>query len=168
MVTGCERWYLGVLILGVGFKSFVIERDEGEIEALRQSEEAFWEYVQTNTPPLIDGSDSTSKTIQVIQPESNGEEVSLVSLESDLQQYKHLSSLEEDYKKMKNEVANRIKVYMQDASIGKSNSFKVSYSSYVKSTFDHKAFAKDNPDIDLSGYFKSSVVRPFKVSSLEE
>ena len=42
MVTGCAKWYLAVLVLGKEFKVFEIERDEDEIKALAESEEAFW------------------------------------------------------------------------------------------------------------------------------
>jgi putative phage-type endonuclease len=164
MVTGCERWYLGVLVLGIEFKWFVIERDEGEIEALKKSEADFWEYVKSKEAPMADGSDSTSETLKTIYPESNGDTVDLMAFEDDLRQYKHLVSMEDDYKKMKNECANKIKAYMGEAGYGISGNYKVSYSSYEKKTFDHKAFAKDNPGIDLSGYFKSSVVRPFKLT----
>jgi putative phage-type endonuclease len=165
MVTGCERWYLGVLILGVGFKDFVIERDEGEIEALRKSEEAFWKYVEEQTPPMTDGSKSTTETITAIYPESNDEFVSLMAYESDLKEYMTLSSLADDVKKQKDEVANRIKAYMGEASKGESNSFKVSWSSYMKSTFDHKRFAEEHPDVDLTEYYKTSPCRTFKVNA---
>ena len=60
MVTGCKRWYLGVLILGVGFQHFVIERDEAEIEALRKSEADFWEYVKTQQAPMTEVSSLSS------------------------------------------------------------------------------------------------------------
>lgn len=33
-VTGCKRWYLAVLVFGVGFFHFTIERNDGEIAAL--------------------------------------------------------------------------------------------------------------------------------------
>ena len=166
MVTGCERWYLGVLILGVGFMDFVIERDEGEIEALRKSEADFWEYVKSGDAPMADGSDSTSETLRTIYPESNGETVSLMAFESDLEQYKHLASLEADYKKMKDECANKIKAYMGEASNGETDKFKVTWSSYMRSTFDHKRFAEENPDIDLSGYYKQTQTRTFKVNEI--
>lgn len=166
MVTGCERWYLSVLILGVGFKWFVIERDEGEIEALRKSEADFWEYVKSGEAPMVDGSDSTSETLITIYPESNGDTVSLMAYESDLKQYKHLASLEEDYKNMKAEVANRIKAFMGEASKGESNNFRVSWSSQTRTTFDHKKFAEEHPEIDISSYYKNSVTRPFKVSEV--
>ncbi len=182
-VTELERWFLAVLIYGKGIKIYQMTRivddvkpewceasvyvSDEEIEALAKTTADFWNnYVLTDTPPMADGSDSTSETLRTIYPESNGESVSLMAFESDLEQYKHLASLEEDYKKMKNEVANRIKVFMGEASKGESDKFKVSYSSYSKLTFDHKAFAKDNPGIDLSAYYKSSVQRPFKVTEV--
>jgi putative phage-type endonuclease len=164
MVTGCQRWYLGVLVLGIEFKWFVIERDEGEIEALRKSEADFWEYVKSGEAPLADGSASTSETLRTIYPESNGDTVSLMAFETDLQQYMTLKEAIDGIKKQQEEVANRIKSYMQDASKGESNKFKVSWTSSVRNTFDHKAFAKDNPGIDLSAYYKSTPTRTFKVA----
>lgn len=163
-VTGCKRWYLGVLVLGVEFKWFVIERDEGEIAALMKSEADFWEYVKSKEAPMADGSDSTSETLRTIYPESNGDTVNLMAFEEDLKQYKHLASLEEDYKKLKNECANKIKAYMGEASKGVSDGFKVTWSSSVRNTFDHKKFAEDNPGIDLSAYYKSTPTRTFKVA----
>ena len=164
-VTGCKRWYLGVLVLGVEFKWFVIERDEGEIAALMKSEADFWEYVKSKEAPMADGSDSTSETLRTIYPESNGDTVNLMAFEDDLRQYKHLASMEEDYKQMKNECANKIKAYMGEASKGEAMNFKVTWSSSIRNTFDHKKFAEDNPGIDLSAYYKSTPTRTFKVSA---
>lgn len=166
MVTGCKRWYLGVLILGVGFQHFVIERDEAEIEALRKSEADFWEYVKTQQAPMTDGSDSTSETLKTIYPESNGDYVSLMAYESDLRQYMTLSKVIDDVKKQKEEVANRIKAFMCDAEKGESNHFKVSWKSSIRSTFDHKRFAEDNPGIDLTDYYKATPTRTFKVNEI--
>lgn len=166
MVTGCERWYLGVLVLGIEFKWFVIERDEGEIEALRKSEADFWEYVKSGEAPMADGSDSTSETLRTIYPESNGETVGLMAFEDDLKQYMHLSALADDYKKLKEECANKIKAYMGECGNGESSKYKVSWSSYMRNTFDHKRFAKDNPGIDLSGYYNASPTRKFSVKEI--
>jgi putative phage-type endonuclease len=166
MVTGCKRWYLGVLVLGVGFKRYVIERDEGEIEALRKSEEDFWEYVKSGNAPMADGSDSTSETLRSIYPESNGDTVSLMAFEGDLRQYMILSSLIDDTKNQKEQVANRIKAFMQNASKGESNKYKVSWVSSIRSTFDHKRFAEDNPGVNLTDYYKSTPTRTFKVTEI--
>ena len=166
MVTGCERWYLGVLILGVGFRCFIIERDEAEIEALRKSEADFWEYVKSEQAPLTDGSDSTSETLKTIYPESNGDSVSLMAFENDLRQYMTLSKVIDDVKKDKEEVANRIKAFMGEASRGDSNNYKVTWTSSIRNTFDHKRFAEDNPGIDLTDYYKATPTRTFKVNEI--
>ena len=165
-VTGCERWYLGVLILGVGFRWFVIERDEAEIEALMKSEADFWEYVRSGEAPPVDGTDSTSETIKTIYPESNGDSVSLMAFENDLQQYMSLSKVLDDIKKQKDEYANKIKDFMGEASRGDASKYKVTWTSSIRSTFDHKRFAEDNPGIDLTGYFKATPTRTFKVREI--
>ena len=164
MVTGAKRWYLGVLILGVGFQHFTLERDEDEIAALAKSEEAFWEYVKNNTPPEADGSDSTSETLTTLYPESNGNTVNLFAYEDSLRQYIAIGKQIDELKKLKDEMANNVKAFMGDAGKGESNNFKVSWSSYLRTTFDHKKFASDNPNLDLSQYYKSSNTRTFKVN----
>lgn len=166
-ITGCKRWYLGVLILGVGFEWFVIERDEEEIAALMRSEAEFWSFVKDGIPPMADGSKATTEAISTIYAESDGSSVSLMGCEQDLKQYMTLSSLLDDLKKQRDEVANRIKVYMGEASKGETRNFKVTYSSYTKNTFDIKAFAKEHASLNLSPYYLSSVVRPFKVNEIK-
>ena len=180
-VTELERWFLAVLIYGKGIKIYQMTRikddavpewceasvyvDDGEIESLAKATADFWNnHVLTNTPPMADGTDSTSETLRTIYPESNGDTVSLMAFESELQQYMTLSSLLDDVKKQKEEVANKIKGFMQEASKGESSKFKVSWSSSIRSTFDHKAFAKDNPNADLTDYYKSTPTRTFKVT----
>ena len=102
----------------------------------------------------------------MIYPESNGDTVSLMAFEDDLKQYMHLSSLADDYEKLKEECANKIKAYMGEAAKGECEGYKVSWTSSVRSTFDHKRFAQDNPGIDLSAYYKSTPTRTFKVNKI--
>lgn len=164
MVTGCKRWYLAVLVLGQGLYHYTIERDEGEIEALAKSEEAFWEYVKSKTPPMTDGAESTTNTIKTIFPNANTENVNLFAYEADLKAYLTFSSLIKDVERQRDEVANRIKAFLGEAGKGESNGYKVSWPTASKSTFDHKRFAQEHPDIDLAGYYKQSSYRTFKVT----
>ena len=166
MVTGAKRWYLAVLILGVGFKTFVIERDEEEIKALAKSEEEFWKYVKSNLPPEMDGSDSTNETLTTIYPESNGDTVNLFAYEDSLKQYIAIGKQIDELFKLKDEMANNVKAFMREAGKGESKHFKVSWSSSLRTTFDHKKFASDNPNLDLTQYYKSSNVRTFKVNEI--
>ncbi len=50
-VTGADRWYLAVLVLGRDFMVFTIERDEEEITSLMEQEESFWRYVENDEEP---------------------------------------------------------------------------------------------------------------------
>lgn len=180
-VTEYEKWFLAVLIYGKGIKIYQMTRiaddttpewceasvyvEDGEIEALVKTTGKFWNnYVLPNTPPPVDGTDSTSETISKIYPESNGDTVNLTAFESDIKEYSYLSSLLNDVKKQREEVANKIKEFMRDADKGESTGYKVSWTSSVRNTFDHKSFAKDNPNIDLTAYYKVTPCRTFKVS----
>lgn len=164
MVTGCKRWYLAVLVLGKGFYDFVIERDEEEINALAKSEADFWEYVKSKTPPAVDGTDSTSKTITTIFPNSNAETVSLFAYEDSLRQYVALGKQIKELEELQKEMANKVKSFMNEAGKGESDNFRVSWTTASKSTFDHKRFAEEHPDVDLTDYYNHSSYRTFKVN----
>lgn len=63
-VTGYHRTYIAVLIGGNQFKYEVIERDDELIEMIVKLEYNFWNnYVLTNTPLPIDGSDASSELL---------------------------------------------------------------------------------------------------------
>ena len=168
MVTGCKKWYLAVLVLGEGFYVFEIERDEEEIAALAKSEEAFWEHVQTKTPPLVDGSDSTTKALSAMYPDSTDNSVGLMAYDRDLAEYTALSAQIKALEARKDECANKVKAFMQEAGKGESERFRVSYVTAERSRFDDKRFAADHADIDLSEYYKKSKYRTFKVTEIGE
>ena len=164
MVTGCQKWYLAVLVLGKEFKVFEIERDEDEIKALAESEEAFWKYVETQTPPPADGTESTSETLSTIYPESNEDSVNLFAYERDLEQYMALTAQIKELEKLKEEAANKVKAFLGEAGRGDTDRYKVTWTSSSRSTFDAKKFAAAHPDLDLSEYYKNSTYRTFKVT----
>ena len=166
MVTGCKKWYLAVLVLNRDFLTFEIERDEEEIEALARSEEEFWKLVESKTAPIADGSASTTNTINTIFPYGDGENVSLFGFDSDLDTYIALTRQIKELEAMKDEAANKVKAFLGDSSAGETNRHRVSWKSLSRSTFDSKAFAKDHPEIDLTGYYKTSSYRTFKVTEI--
>lgn len=168
MVTGCKKWYLAVLVLGKEFRVYEIERDEEEIAALARSEAEFWGYVEQQTPPPADGTDSTSETITAIYPDSTEETVGLSLYERDLREYMSLSAQIKALEARKNEVANKVKAYMNTAGKGESESYKVSFASAEKSTFDAKRFALEHKNINLDSYYKKSKYRTFKVTEKGE
>lgn len=163
MVTGCSRWYLAVLILGKGFVWFVIERDEAEIAALASSEADFWQLVESETVPLTDGSESTSKMLSVLYPEGVDVTVNLIGFEADIRSYITYKSLIKDAKRQQDEVANRIKAAMGEAAQGETEGFTVTWKNSPRSTFDIEAYRADHLDTDLSKYVKTTNSRIFKI-----
>jgi putative phage-type endonuclease len=183
-VTEFERWFLVVLIYGKGVRIYQMTRIENdscpewceasvyvsdaECEALIKTTGDFWNnYVLTNEAPMVDGSKSTSETISTIYRESNGNEVSLMAYQTDLCRYAELSKCIKDMETQKDEVANRIKAFMGEAEKGECDKYKVSWASSMRVSFDHKRFTKENPEIDLSDYYKATATRMFKVSEVK-
>lgn len=167
-VTGKKRWYLAVLIGNNEFKWFVIERDEAEIAALMTEEAAFWECVKNDTPPEIDGSKATTDTLTTIYADSNdAEAVDLVLYKNDLAMYSALNKSIKELQAQQDEIENRIKAFMGESASGFCDGFNVSWKSASRKTFDSKRFAKENPDIDLSGYYKESNYRTFKINEIK-
>jgi putative phage-type endonuclease len=166
-VTGKKRWYLAVLSGNNEFKWFVIERDEAEIAALMGAEADFWEFVKNDTPPAVDGSKATAETLTTIYAESNEDVVDLMMYKKDLAAYADLGRAIKKLQAQQDEVANRLKAYMGEAAKGYCDGFNVSWASTSRKSFDSKRFAKDNPHIDLSGYYKESNYRTFKINEIK-
>ena len=165
MVTGAKKWYLCVLVFGRQFMWFEIERYEAEIEALAKSEATFWEFVKSKTAPEIDGSNSTTETINSIYADADSESVALFGFDADLDTYMALTAQIKHLEALKDECANKVKAFLENAIRGDSDRYRVSWTSTSISTFDSKKFASDHTDIDLSDYYKTSTYRTFKVSS---
>ena len=167
-ITGKSRWYLAVLIGNKEFKWFTIERDEAEIAALMTAEADFWELVKTDTPPAVDGTEATTEAIKTIYAGSDDSVCDLTAFSANLRQYMSLKNQIGELEALLDEAANKIKEYMGESGGGECEGFRVSWKSQSRSTFDHKRFASENPDIDISGYFKQSVARPFKVTEIKQ
>jgi flavorubredoxin len=65
---------------------------------------------------------------------------------------------------LQKEMANKVKSFMGEVGKGESDNFKVSWPTTSKTTFDHKRFAEEHPDVDLTNYYKTSSYRTFKVT----
>ena len=165
-VTGCKRWYLAVLIGNKDFKIFTIERDEAEIEALMGAEKDFYENVKNDTPPPIDGTQASSEAVGAIYTDCNDFTADISAFDEDLARRGQLKSKIKDLEQEATEIDNRLKNFLGNMSGGDSEHFRVSWKPQTRNTFDHKRFAKDHPDLDLSEYFKSSTTRTFRVSEI--
>lgn len=165
-VTGKQRWYLAVLIGNKEFKWFTIERDEAEIAALMTAEAEFCELVKKDIPPAVDGTVATSEALKTIYAESDDSVCDLTAFSANLRQYIALKKQIKELEELAEEAANKIKEFMGESGGGECEGFKVSWKSQTRRTFDSKRFAKENPDIDLSGYYKETNARMFRVSEI--
>lgn len=167
MVTGCERWYLAILVLGTGFYWFDIPRHEDDISALQAAEVAFWRgYVETGVMPAPDGSDACTHTLKGMYPTATpGTEIALTdSLPLDtLAQIKaQIKMLEE----AKAKIENTVLLAMEDAEIGRARGWRVSLKNCVSTRIDLDALRTDHPEI-VEQYKKITTYRRLTVKEEE-
>ena len=162
-VTGMDRAYLAVLIGNRDFKVYPLERDQAEIDALMETEKAFWQHVTDDTPPEIDGTEATTDALREAYPGSDDSTVGLYDFDPAMQQrailVKTKKQMEEDIAR----IDNIIKAKMQDASRADFSDWTVTWKAQTRSTFDRKALETEYPMIDLDRYYKTSSSRVFRV-----
>ena len=165
-VTGADRWYLAVLAYGRGFFTFVLERDQAEIDALMTAEQNFWKLVETDTPPSVDGSDASTAALREVYPVSRSVTADLFGRDTVLREYMRLKADRKALDSRLGEIENTIKADMGEAENASCGAFQISWRSQTRQTFQVKAFAKDHPDLDLAPYYKNTDLRPFKVTEV--
>ena len=68
-VTGADRWYVSIVVLGKSHHVFCIERDEDAIETLIEAEKDFWlNHVKPKVPPLPTGGEVDDEALKVLYP----------------------------------------------------------------------------------------------------
>ena len=167
-VTGLQKAYLAVLINCRDFKVYELQRDQAEIDALMEAEKEFWELVKTDTPPSVDGSDSTSDTLNTLYPESNGQSIDLSMFATELEEYASLNAQIKALTELKDEKVNSIKEYMKEAEKGTYKGFSVSFKTQSRKSFDTDKLVKEHSDIKLDDYYKYSTSRVFKITEKKE
>ncbi|WP_308388335.1 lambda-exonuclease family protein [Acidithiobacillus sp. AMEEHan] len=70
LVTGKSWAEVAVLIGGQELRIYHLEPEARELQQLMEVEQAFWRYVETDTPPPADGSDSCRQALQDLYPRS--------------------------------------------------------------------------------------------------
>ena len=164
LVCGFDKAYLAVLVMGKEFLIFEIERDEDELNALSLACKDFWRCVESRTPPVADGHPATANALSVLYPESNEDVVNLMAYRRDLEELQDFTRRIKELSEARDGCTARIKAFMGQAGRGETDKYKVSWLTQEKNTFDDKRFKAEHPQMDLSGYYKKSSYRTFKVS----
>ena len=183
-VTGWERWFLAALVLGKGFYCYQITTvpddyvpgwcessvyvSPDEIAALKRCAADFWhDYVETDNPPPMDGTDSTTEALETIY-EGGGGEVELFGRERLVEQYQYLMSRKNAIEKSADAIKQQLMNDLGDNERGYCGRYTVDWKGQSRQTFDAKAFAKDHPGMDLSRYYKTTNFRKFAVKEDKE
>lgn len=129
MMTGKKYWDLATLKDNTHFYVNTIERDDEYIEILLESMKNFWDCVEKDIPPLLDDSKSTTNSInqQYQESSSDSESVDISGLDTLLENRCKYAELEQQYKELKTQLDNRIKVELKDSEVGKSKKFIVTW-----------------------------------------
>lgn len=166
-VTGAKKAYLAVLSECRDFRIFELERDEDEIDALMNAERDFWNnYVLTGKTPPTDGHSATARAIQQMFPDDDGDTADLSDIEADLALRRNLTNTVKEVKSEIDEIENRIKLRMGEASKGTCGRFTVSWKVQNTSGLDREKIKSDYPDIDFGKYTTKS--RVFRVTEKKE
>jgi putative phage-type endonuclease len=118
-VTGKAAADECVLICGQEIRIHRIERDDELIERLIQLERQFWHYVETDTPPPSDGSESSGRALQCLYPRESGETVDLSDDRDMTDTFTQMLDIRSDLRRLgetESELKQRIQARMGNAS----------------------------------------------------
>lgn len=71
-VTGKQAAHVAVLLCGQALEVYRIERDDALIGRLVELEARFWQFVESDTPPPADGSESADRALRHLYPGNGG------------------------------------------------------------------------------------------------
>lgn len=148
-VTGLEFAYIAVLIGGNTFKYKLIERDESIIKMLIRLESRFWQSIQQNDPPELNGSDACSQLLSKLYPKSIEKDLVKLAEEAEdlISQYEAASNDEKAAAERKEEAANKLKAMIGDNDGGLVGKYKVTWKTIESERFDSKQLKVEMPDV---------------------
>jgi putative phage-type endonuclease len=148
-VTGCQKWYIAVLVGGNHFIWKEISRNEEDIQALIKAESEFWEKVQKKEMPPVDWTVSCADALKE-KFHDNGEEMELPDEAGDI--LKELDTYQDAEKALKQNIQlqkNKICAILGDFQIGRIGDRKVTWRTQsARESVDLKKLKKE-PDIYL-------------------
>lgn len=163
-VTGYRGTYIAVLIGGNSFRWKFIERDDELIAMLIDLEADFWEHVQSETPPPLDGSDASVKFLAERFPSSVPKsKIALPDSALDLlQRYDTACEQLETWKGQKQEAENLLKQMMGENEIGTVGDRVITWKSVSQERLDSKTLKAEHPTL-YKKYANKSSYRRFSI-----
>ena len=148
-VTGFKGAYIAVLIGGNTFKWKFVERDEELIAMLIKLETDFWQHVQSNVPPTLDGSEASAKFLNERFPNSVPKsQIDLPKEATDLlKQYETACEQLEQITEQKQEAENLLKQMLGDNEAGNIDNRVITWKSVIQERLDSKTLKVEHPNL---------------------
>lgn len=162
-VTRFKAAYIAVLIGGNTFRWKKIDRDDEIISALIKLEKDFWECVEDDTPPQLDGSDASAKFLAEKFSESKNSLVKLPENAAEL--INKYSSASEKIKALTEEkqlAENLLKEMLGENEVSVIGENTVTWKAISQERLDSKTLKSEHPAI-YKKYASTTTYRRFSV-----
>lgn len=149
-ITGFPKWYIACLIGGNHFVWKEIPRNDEFIADMRTQAIVFWNNLQNNVAPEVDGSESTSQTVdKIVASVVGADEVALGTQAAPfIARYHELAKTEKLVKEQKQQCQNALTLMLNGAKCGTFNNYKViNTPTKGREGIDRKKLMKDMPDV---------------------
>lgn len=151
-VTGETAAHICVLLCGHEAKIYKVERDERLIESIMEHERLFWQYVETDTPPTPDHSESAAKALKRLYP--TAKPASKVDLRGDdganklFEQLLSYRASMEDIEQRHDQVKHQLQTLIADNEVAVFSKGAISWKRSKDSVgLDSKAVIKAHPEL---------------------
>ena len=166
-VTGYGGCYIAALIGGNTFRWKFIPRDEELITMLVQLEADFWQHVQSETPPPLDGSNASARFLAERFPNSmSNSRIELPNqAEQLIQQYDEASQQIKLLTERKQEAENLLKEMLGSHETGTTGDHLVTWKNVVQERLDTKTLKAEHPTL-YKKYANPTSCRRFTIKNL--
>ena len=181
-ITRYPVYYLAVLVLGKEFKIYQMTTEQEafvpawcessvyvppeEFDGIRNAVSDFWEYIETDAEPPADMSKATADALDAVHSDPEDVRIDLFGQESIVEQYLAAKLKAEESEKYAEMYKNILKQHLGDATSAAGDRYTVTWKPKRRTTFDVKRFQADHPELDLSGYYKTSTYREFSAKEI--
>jgi len=167
-VMGYDRMYLAVLVLGVGFYSFVIERNNGEQNALLRAEVDWWgKHMVQGAEPTADGSDSAGDAIMALHGTCTSEDhVILHDMYTDFERMDEIKTAIKDLEREESEIKQEAQQRMGACAYADAGKYRITWTPQSRTSIDGRRLEKEHPDI-YRAYSATTTSRIFKAKIIK-
>ena len=166
-VTGYGGCYIAALIGGNTFRWKFVHRDEELIAMLVQLEADFWQHVQSETPPPLDGSNASARFLAERFPNSmSNSRIELPNqAEHLIHQYDEASQQIKLLTERKQEAENLLKEMLGSHETGTTGDHLVTWKNVVQERLDTKTLKAEHPTL-YKKYANPTSCRRFTIKNL--